>query len=200
MPALRARTLLEAHLYVTLTASHDDPGPADRPERDFDAHTTLTEGPEEWTVHFDGRALGLPLEIDVLVPYLTEFEARQDRLRFGAGRSELIDAGQWRLLGASYARRALREDLRFAADPTDPERFKAVVLGWEFARDATAEAAKFLPPGAGEVPAEGFWTESGTAMRRQAPERFTRESLESDIAGYQETLDDFIVTHTSRNL
>ncbi|MFC4529499.1 hypothetical protein [Sphaerisporangium dianthi] len=200
MSPLRARTLMEAHLYITLAASRDDPGRAAEPELDHEARTTLTEGEDEWTLRFDGHDLGLALRVEVRVPYATELEARRGRLRFGAGRSELIDAGQWRVLGAAYARRAMRDDLLFAASPGDPEAFERVVLTWESARDATAEAAKFLPPGASEVPGTAFWTEQGAAIRREAPERFTRASLEGDIAFYQETLDDFILAHTGRDL
>ncbi|MET8138825.1 hypothetical protein ABZU32_00805 [Sphaerisporangium sp. NPDC005288] len=199
MSPLRARTLTEAHLYITLTASRDDPGRAAEPERDYEAHTTLTEGQDGWTLRFDGQALGLALGVEVVVPYEAEAEARRDRLRFGSGRSELIDAGQWRVLGAAYARRAMREDLLFAATPDDPERFQGVVRAWEWARDATAEVARFLPPGAAEVPASAFWTGHGAAIHREAPQRFTRASLEGDIAAYQETLDDFIVTNTGRD-
>ncbi|GGL10597.1 hypothetical protein Sme01_16070 [Sphaerisporangium melleum] len=194
MPPLRARTLREAYLYLMLTAGREG-----EPGRDHEAHTTLTEGQDAWTLRFDGRALGLSLLVEVLVPYASEAEARRDRLPYGAGRSELVDAGQWRLAGATFARRAMREDLLFAASPGDPERFRSVVLAWESARDATAEAARFLPPGAAELPDTAFWTEQGTAARRDAPGKFTRASLESDLASYQETLDDFIVTHTTRD-
>ncbi|WP_214411987.1 hypothetical protein [Sphaerisporangium fuscum] len=188
----RARTLLEAHLYVTLTAGGPD---AAETEHDFEAHTTLTEGAEEWTLRFDGHPLGLPVLVEVQVPYDSEAEARAERLPFGSGRSELIDAGQWRALGASYARRAMREDLMFAAAPGDRERFEEVLLTWELARDATIEAARFLPEGADEVPGSGFWTEQGAEVRREAPGRFTRESLEDDIYTYQEMLDDFVAAH-----
>jgi hypothetical protein len=163
--------------------------------RDFDAHTTLIEGREAWTVRFDGRGMGLPLRLDVVVPYRTEFAARQEKVRFGHGMSEVIDAGQWRVISGGYARQALREDLRFARDRSDTERHRAVVLGWESARDAAAEVAKFLPDDADEVPETAFWTDMGRSARRDDPEWFTREGITEAISFFQEALDDFVNTH-----
>ncbi|WP_405140155.1 hypothetical protein OG589_25130 [Sphaerisporangium sp. NBC_01403] len=186
---LRARTLVEAFLYIDLTVAAGD----EEPPEDFSARrwTTLTEGPETWTLRFDGPDTGRRHLIEILVPYQTESEARRDRLRFGPGVSELIDAGQWLSISLVYAQRALSADLSYAAAPGDEEGFADAVLNWEFARDAAAEAAKFLPPGGGEVPPEAFWTESGAARRAEDPERFTRSRLEDDIAFYQESIDQF---------
>ncbi|MDH2425071.1 hypothetical protein [Sphaerisporangium sp. TRM90804] len=201
MAVLMGRTLVEAYLYielnaVALRAAGDAEGPGES-AGDYDAHTTLTEGPEVWRVRFDGRGLGLDLRIDVFVPYRSEFDARRDHLRFGEGASTLIDAGQWSVLSAGYARRALRDDLAYSENPVDPDLFKSVVLGWESARDATLESAKFIPAGADEVPETAFWTDIGKAARRDHPDRFTRTALEADAALYQETLDDFVLTHTT---
>ncbi|MCW2880107.1 MAG: hypothetical protein JWQ95_4207 [Sphaerisporangium sp.] len=206
VPILRARTLVEAYLYINLTVAAATE-PTDQPEDeneavagvgpalDYDRWTTLTEGPEAWTLLFDGPDTGERHRFALFVPYETEYASRRENLRFGPGRSEIIDPGQWQLLGAGYARRALRDDLFFAETPTDPERFHDVVVGWEFARDAVVEAAKFLAEGADEVPEEAFWTEVGAATRRDEPERFTRDGLESDIALYQRNLDDFIALY-----
>ncbi|MEV6982934.1 hypothetical protein AB0M95_16955 [Sphaerisporangium sp. NPDC051017] len=195
---LRARTLVEAYLYIDLTLAAGDgdggddgfgePGLSARP------WTTLTEGADAWTLRFDGPATGPRHLIDVVVPYRTEAEARRDRLRFGPGPSELVDAGQWRLVADEYAQRALAADLSFADTPEDDERYHEVVLNWEFARDALAEAAKFLPAGADAadtVPETAFWTGMGTAVREEDPGRFTRSRLEDDIAFYGENLQHF---------
>ncbi|MEV7969726.1 hypothetical protein AB0O34_27665 [Sphaerisporangium sp. NPDC088356] len=187
---LRARTLVEAYLYIDLTVAAGDDG--DLPA-DFSAMrwATLSEGQEAWTLRFDGPDTGRRHLIEILVPYQTESEARRDRLRFGPGVSELIDAGQWLSISLAYAQRALNADLSYAEAPGDEESYTDVVLNWEFARDAAAEAAKFLPVGADEVPPEAFWTEPGAAVRAADPERFTRPRLEDDIAFYQQNIDDF---------
>ena len=203
MSALRARTLVEAYLYITLSAvavdskgaSGEEPGPS----RDYDSHVVLSEARDAWILRFDGHRLGLPVQIALFVEYESEFAARRESLRFGEGTSELIDAGQWRVLSAGYARRAMRDDLLFAESPGDPQRFRGVVLGWESARDAAIEAAKFLPEGADEVPAGAFWSETGTAAQRDEPELFTREALETDIAFYRQTLDDFVLAHSGES-
>jgi hypothetical protein len=182
-PLRYARTLVEGRLYLGLAAATGDDAPAE-------AETTLVEGPDAWTLRSGGDH---PAE--VLVPYATETEARSEGLRFGQGVSRLIDAGQWLQIAAVYARRARRESLFFAQDPSGDERYASVVNGWELARDATAEAAKFLPPGADEVPPEAFWTPMGTSAREQSPDRFTRERLESDLAFCRQSLDDFRRLH-----
>ena len=45
-----------------------------------------------------------------------------------------------------------------------------------------AEVAKFLPPGADEIPDEAFLTDEGRAAKRAAPHRFTRAYLEGEMA------------------
>jgi hypothetical protein len=186
-PVRRARTLAEADLYIGLAsaAAGDEAG-------DGRAETSLTEGPDAWTLRHEGPP------IEVQVPYATEAEARRDGLRFGSGVSELIDAGQWLQIAAVYARRARRESLFFTQDPADDERYLSIVEGWEVARDATVEAAKFLTDDADELPPEAFWTEMGTSARRESPDRFTRDHMESDIAFCEQSLDDFRRLHTPR--
>lgn len=184
-PVPHARTLAEAHLYLGLTSAEagDEAGRAE---------PTLTEGPQAWTL----RRADPPAE--VLVPYASEAEARRDGLRFGTGLSALIDAGEWLQIAAVYARRARRESLFFAQDPGDDERYQSIVDGWELARDATVEAAKFLTDDSDELPAEAFWTEMGTSARRESPDRFTRDRLESDIEFCEQSLADFRRLHAPR--
>ncbi|MEV7969727.1 hypothetical protein AB0O34_27670 [Sphaerisporangium sp. NPDC088356] len=197
MSPLHARTIVEAYLFVDLTAVAAEQGEDAAGTRDYRAHTKLTEGAGAWRLRFDGRGLGLPLAFEVLVPFETEFQARREHLRFGDGPSELIDAGQWRVVGAGYAGRAMRDDLRYSEEPGDA-RYQSVVLGWESARDAVAEVAKFLPEDAGEVPATAFWSDVGEAALRDEPELFTRQAVESDIAFFQRRLDHFTARHADR--
>jgi hypothetical protein len=188
---LYARTLVEAYLYISLTTSAEGLG-EDVP-RDPREATTLTEGQDAWTLRYRDEH-----RIELLVRYETEAEARRADLRFGPGVSELIDAGQWLQVAAVYARRALREGLFFAQDPTGAERFQGIVEGWELARDATVEASKFLPDDADEVPVTALWTAMGTAAHQESPERFTRDRIESDIAFCRQSLDDFRRLHGAR--
>lgn len=199
-----ARTLVEAYLYIEVTAvalrAAEGGGKGEDGEdaatfKDFEACTTLAESREAWTVRFDGSEAGLPVRLVVVVPYRTEFAARREGIRFGHGPSEVIDAGQWRVISGGYARQALREDLLFAKDPTDPDRYHGVVQGWEAARDAAAEVAKFLPEEGDEIPDEAFWTDMGRAARRDDPEWFTREGVAEAVAFFQEALDDFVAAH-----
>jgi hypothetical protein len=193
-PVRYARTLAEAHLYLSLTLAAD--GPDDEAVQNGPSDTTLTEGPDAWTVRRDGPAGGPPIE--VLVRHETEAEARRDGLRFGTGVSTLVDAGQWLQIAAVYARRARRESIFFAEDPADDERYLRIVEGWTLARDATVEAAKFLHDDADELSADAFWTEMGTSAHLESPERFTEDRLESDIAFCEQSLSDFRRLHGDR--
>jgi hypothetical protein len=193
-PVRYARTLAEAHLYISLTLAEE--GAGDDAGRDGRSETALTEGPDAWTVRRDGSAGGPSIE--VLVRYETEAEAQRDGLRFGTGVSTLVDAGQWLQIAAVYARRARRESLFFAEDPADDERYLGIVEGWALARDATIEAVKFLHDDADELSADAFWTEMGRSAREESPERFTQDRLESDIAFCEQSLEDFRRLHGVR--
>lgn len=173
---LTARTLAEAEVYLSVLAAGADAPPADgTPE------TTRTEGPDGWTVR---SALG-----EVHVPYRSEEAARLVGATFGLGNSLLLDAGDWVQLASVWARRALDADLAYRGDPGQD---RAVVEhNWEYARDAIAEALKFLPDGADELPDEAFWTELGLRTHAQDRELFTRAKLTEDYEFYRDTLEDF---------
>ena len=174
VPIPHARTLAEARLYLALTAANTTEDTTEEPP---------AEGPEGWTLRSGA--------VEVLVPYASEAEARDEGEPFGVGLSELLDPGQWRLAGAGYARRALADDLEYAEEPGDESLHLRVVNGWETARDALMEVLKFIPPGEPEVPAEAFRTEAGLAARAAEPESFQRDRLAEDIAFYQRNLDEF---------
>ncbi|ADB32347.1 hypothetical protein Kfla_3286 [Kribbella flavida DSM 17836] len=171
---LTARTLAEAEVYLSVLAANAG-GVTETPE------VTRTEGPEGWTV---SSAAG-----EVQVPYRTEDEARRLGVRFGLGNSLLLDAGDWVQLASVWAKRALDADFEYTGQPGQDRA--AVELNWEFARDAMAEALKFLPEGADEVPDEGFWTELGLRTHAQDRELFTRAKLTEDYEFYRDTLSDF---------
>jgi hypothetical protein len=197
VPDLRARTLVEAHLFINLTLAGGIA--SEEVTRDYERWTTLTEGTDAWTLRFDGppQAAGEEI-IEVEIPYASETEAREAGSRFGIGPSELLDPGQWQLVSAGYARRVVQEDLEFGEDPTDRDQYESVVKGWEYARDTTAEVVKFMPPGVDEVPSAAFWTEMGKAVHEREPERFTRSRLTDDMAFYQDNLDTFTALYRDR--
>ncbi|MEV6982933.1 hypothetical protein AB0M95_16950 [Sphaerisporangium sp. NPDC051017] len=171
-----------------------DPGARSR-VIDYERCTTLTEGRTAWTLLFDGPCTGPRHRIIIVIPYETEFAARHGEARFGPGRSEIIDPGQWQLAGAGYAHRALREAALYAQNPTGHARYQEVLANWSYAVDAVAEAAKFLPDDADEIPEDAFWTEEGATTRHDEPERFTREGLQSDLTLYQHHLTHFQNLH-----
>jgi hypothetical protein len=172
---LTARTLAEARVYLSAMAASDAPDATEAPQ------TQLTEGEEAWTIH---SPLG-----DVQVLYRTEDEARRLGERFGLGASLLLDAGLWVQFASVWAKRALDADIEYTGQPG--QNRAAVELNWEFARDAMAEALKFLPEGAEVVPEEGFWTEIGVRTHELNPELFTRAKLTEDYEFYRDTLRDF---------
>lgn len=169
-----ARSLVEAYVHLDLVTAG----------RSRDA--TVTQEADGWVVR-----LG---DVAVLVPGADELVARQEGLTFGSGLSELIDPGQWVLVAATYASRALEADLLAAAAPEE-SALEEVAAEWRFAADAVAEALKFFPPGMDELPPDAFWTEMGRSLRESQPERVTREKLERDLALYRQSLDDFLRLH-----
>ncbi|SEF89897.1 hypothetical protein SAMN05444920_101964 [Nonomuraea solani] len=169
------RSLVEAYVHLDLMVS----GASDR--------ATVTDTPEGWVLRVE--------DVEVLVPYEAEETAQQAGAVFGTGLSELLDPGQWVLIAGTYASRALEEGLFYAAGPEDPEQFDAIAADWSFAAEAVAEALKFLPEGATELPVEEFWSEMGREARDAEPGQFTREKLEGDLAFFRQSLDDFHRLH-----
>jgi hypothetical protein len=175
---LTARTLAEAHIYASVMAAAEAPAASDFAE-------SLVEGAEVWTVNVRGY--------EIEVPYASEQAARQVGARFGLGVSQLVDAGQWVLVATTYARRALDLDLAYDNGPESERR--SIELNWMFAADALAEAVKFLPADAAQIPADVLWSELGRQTYQQQPALFEREKLIDDLEYYRGTLDDFRALH-----
>ncbi|MEV0381332.1 hypothetical protein [Nonomuraea sp. NPDC050643] len=171
-----ARSLVEAYVHLDLTTGESE-------------RATVAEEPDGWVLSAG--------DVEVLVPYEAEDAAQLSGAVFGTGLSELLDPGQWVLVGATYAERALEGALYYAADPSDAEKYDAVAADWSFAAEAVAEALKFLADEDDEVPVAEFWTETGRSAREADPGRFTRAKLEGDLAFYRQSLDDFHRLHTA---
>jgi hypothetical protein len=185
--------LVEAFLYLDLTAHDSDLAQSpdfttlDHDPASVSRQAVLTEEEDAWRVR-----LG---DAEVLVRYTSESEARSEDLTFGSGLSEVIDPGQWALIAVTYGNRALEASFFFAADSSDDAQYESITADWRFAADAVAEALKFLPDDADEVPAEEFWTAMGQAAREEEPQRFTRPALVQELTYYRQSLTDFHRLH-----
>jgi hypothetical protein len=176
---LTARTLAEAHVYASVISA------ADPPDATASTEEALVEGADTWTLNVRGY--------EISVAYASQQAARQAGERFGLGVSELVDAGEWVLVATTYARRALDLDLAYDNGPESERR--SIELNWMYAADALAEAVKFLPADAAEIPASVLWSELGRQTYQQQPALFQREKLLGDLEYFRGTLDDFRALH-----
>ncbi|MEI8408627.1 MULTISPECIES: hypothetical protein [unclassified Kribbella] len=177
---LTARTLAEAQVYVSLTTAADPSAPTGEPAPIVPGGN-LTEGADAWT-------LATPVG-NISIAYASEDASRTVGAQFGLGVSQLVDAAQWAVVAATYARRALEADMAYTGGP-DQDR-ESVELNWEAAADAVGEALKFLPEDADVVPDEAVWSDFGRQSRAQNPELVTRAKLTDDLEYYRGTLEDF---------
>ncbi|WP_327092037.1 hypothetical protein OIE66_15810 [Nonomuraea sp. NBC_01738] len=171
-PPVVARTLAEAYVHLDLVLER--PGSQDV--------APPVEGADGWVVATGGHR--------VAVPYAGELAARKAGLMFGEGRSALIDCGQWAIIGAVHARRALERDVLGGGGAKSDQDYGAIVAGWQLAVAALGEALAFVPEDADEAPDTAFWTETGRRARADDPGRFTRRRLEDDLGFFQRNLDD----------
>ncbi len=132
---LTARTLAEAQIYVSLMTAADLEVPANEPAP-LQPGENLVEGSDGWTLRSSAGEL--------LIPYASEEASRTVGARFGLGVSQLVDAAQWAVVAATFARRALEADMAYTGAP-DQDRY-AVELNWEFAADAVERGAQ-VPAG-----------------------------------------------------
>ncbi|UBU18566.1 hypothetical protein [Nonomuraea gerenzanensis] len=83
----------------------------------------------------------------------------------GAEPSQLLDAGEWLWVA----------DLTAGNVPVDDGAEAHRTLS--VATAAVEEVVKFIPPGADEVPDDGFWSQRGRELRAAEPGRFQLERL-----------------------
>jgi hypothetical protein len=177
---LIARTLAEAQVYVSLSTAADSSVPPVAPAPIVPG-ADLIEGEDAWTL---ASTAG-----EITVPYASEQAARTIGALFGLGVSQLVDAAQWAVVAATYARRALEADLAYNGGPDDDR--EQVEQNWQAAADAVSEALKFLPEGVDEAPAEAVWSDLGRESLANNPQLLTRAKLEDDLEYYEGTLADF---------
>jgi hypothetical protein len=154
---LTARTVLEGMVYLQLV---NRGAPVD--------HARHVSGSREGDV-FYLRYHGTEQErIRLLIPVRPVDEAR-----FGDGRSDLVDAGQWVSLAAEWT--SLLGVINTAADPDTAAQVRPRI------RDAYRQALAFVPAGAEEVAHDGVWTPASRADRSEHPELFRRSWLEGQL-------------------
>jgi hypothetical protein len=108
-----------------------------------------------------------------------------DRVRFGGEHpSELIDPGEW-IWFADHV------TTRVPADPAEVAAAERARCRHELAMAVAAldEVLKFIPPGAGEVPVDAFWTDRGREVYQKRPGRFARGALLAVRDAYQQIVD-----------
>ena len=97
----------------------------------------------------------------------------------GPDPSQIIDAGEWRLVSLAYM-----GQLDSVKDR--PEKLRQVL---EVALAAYLEMLKFIPPGRQEMPESAFFTPRGRQVRATEPPQFlTRSFLEAMVAGVRRDL------------
>lgn len=149
MVLLRARTSLEAHMYLDLH-------PCDCGDVQFERSSAVVMTEEGLASRYTGSCAtcGTPRECLFLLPDEIEMPDPAS-VRFGGEEpSSIIDAGEWLYVADLYARaRATQATVLAAAAAVD-------------------EALKFVVPGAEAVSSASLWTDRGMAIYLKEPGRF----------------------------
>jgi hypothetical protein len=183
MTRLEARTLAEAYLFVELVVGRNAPV-------DLLRITELDQLEGWWVLRVDGWHDGEQHDFAIVVPSAAVRDDTRPGELYGegAGPSILIDAGQW--LGVEgFAAANIGALIEQSGGGFTPDALDQVGNNLETAYSALAEIGKFLPAGAGEVPAEAFWSEPGRLIRERQPEAFRRDRLARDEAEYRSMAD-----------
>jgi hypothetical protein len=169
MPAPRARTSAEAHLYMALNPC---PGCGDE-QFHVAVHTTLVGG--DLLTRYTGpcRTCAAAREFSFAIEDSEDSEDVDDVEFGGPEPSTLIDAGQW----LTCAERVI------ASTPTtmlgvSEDEWRARRFMFRAAAESVGEVLKFIPDGAQGVPSHAFWTDDGRAARDRTPDRFRRAHLD----------------------
>lgn len=158
---LAARSFSEARLYVDLRPC--DCGTT----TPFDPEFSVEEVDGQPAVVYSGNCPGCGTERRFAFAGLPDGEG------FGAGRSSIIDPGEFLWVSDAATDRALS-----AATGPDAADRQAAQTAFETALAALDEVLKFVPAGAVEVPAELIGSELGRTLYDANPDRFQVERLE----------------------
>ncbi|MEU5280354.1 hypothetical protein AB0G87_28530 [Streptomyces asoensis] len=164
---LRARSTLEAHLYM-------DSHPCECGSADFGRLHRLVQGGEGSVAVYEGpcRACGR----DRILAFLMADESPPPLAFGGPEPSRIIDPGEFAEVGHSVCRRAGLDMLN--SPESEHHRYRAAMA---YGLAAFEEVPKFIPPGADAVPASAFTSEAGRAYYESEPAKFDRDILEMDI-------------------
>lgn len=178
---LRARSNLEAHLYMDLR-------PCGCGEARFDRASLVVELPGGGLAsRYTGTCARCeaPREFVFALPPEPEPGADQPgEVRYGGDDpSELLDAGEWLWVADAYAR-AVPPDPHRLADP-DRRRARARLAAAVAALD---EVLKFVPPGGDRLPAAVVRSRLGAEMYQREPGRFHRGRLTAVRDAYRAAL------------
>jgi hypothetical protein len=168
-----ARSALEASIAVFL-----EPCPACAAHGlDAVAETVVSDG--EPFLRFAGPCPACATPREYLFPRADEVVTGEQQLG-GESPSQVLDAGQWVRYALFLADGTPEEPDGLAADDRADARLDLLL-----AADALAEALKFLPPDADELPRSAVWTDDGLAVFVEAPSRFGRSWLTYTMESYR---------------
>jgi hypothetical protein len=181
-----ARTSLEAHLYIDLTACECG-------ETRLTTTSAVIELPAGGlATRFAGvcPTCGLAREFVLRLPD-SPVPQVEDRVVYGVGGpSELIDAGQWVWAAERYASVVPARPAELAGDARRVARgrLNAAISAMEEAERFLVVAGDFPGPSDG-MPDTAFWSTLGRTLREVSPGRFTRARLEAVRGAYEKACD-----------
>ncbi|MFJ1808705.1 MULTISPECIES: hypothetical protein [unclassified Streptomyces] len=165
---LRARSSLEAHLYMDLH-------PCECGSPDFDRRHRLEQRGDDIVAVYEGacRECGRNRNFT----FLMADEIPPPPPAFGGAQpSTIIDPGEFAEVAHRVSRRA---GLDMLNSPESEHRTYRGAMAYALA--AFEELLKFIPPGLDAIPAAAFTSEVGRARYEREPAKFDRDILEMDI-------------------
>ncbi|MEJ3743606.1 hypothetical protein WEI85_09985 [Actinomycetes bacterium KLBMP 9797] len=166
LPVVRTRD--EAHLYMDLR-------PCERcgsAEITWQSQLTHDGGVPARRYHGTCAGCGAAREFVFRLPERPAVPGDDGVFFGGPEPSQLLDAGEWRLIADLGVREGSAPRTGDPADDAERQRAFALALA------AMDEIIKFIPDGADGVPESAFWTARGRAEYDRNPASFTRARLE----------------------
>ncbi|MGW7365291.1 hypothetical protein ACWGI8_18070 [Streptomyces sp. NPDC054841] len=165
---LRARSSLEAHLYMDLH-------PCECGGSDFDRRNRLEQHGDDLVTVYEGtcRKCGR----NRLFTFLMADEIPPPPPAFGGPQpSQVIDPGEFAEVADRVSRHAGLEMLN--SPESEHHKYRGAMA---YALAAVEEVSKFIPPGQDAVPASAFTSAAGKARYERDPGKFRRDILEIEI-------------------
>jgi hypothetical protein len=182
MSPLPARSNAEAHLYMELH-------PCDAcGELEFAPGCSILMVDGELASRYAGPCprCGTAREFTFRLPADATFPDEDEPVFGDATPSELVDAGEWLWLADLIGGTIPAQPAGLTGDQREQARYDL-----RTAAAAVAEALKFIPPDADEVPAQALWHPRGRHLYQDQPARFRRHRLEAARRAYRDLADRF---------